>query len=215
MGHRILAQRAGLDLLNLIQGHLSNDEMQRVIAAEEGVRALPLYIDQGMSITVQAIRSRAQRMKRAKGTGIVFVDYLQLLTTARRENRVGELTEITRALKCLAVELDAPIVLLSQLSREHLKRDNKRPILSDLRESGSIEQDADIVLFTYREHYYLAREEPKDPNKVPGWQADLEACKTKCEVIIAKQRQGPLGTVVLGFEARTTRFHEGEQGVML
>ena len=215
VGHRLLAQRAGVDLMQLIQGNLTDDEMQRVITAEDGVRALPLYIDQGMSITVQAIRSRAQRMKRAKGLGLVVVDYLQLLTAGRRNNRVEELSEITRQLKCLAVELDAPVVMLSQLNRANQARDNKRPQLSDLRESGSIEQDSDIVLFTYREHYYLAREEPKDANKVPGWQADLEACKSKCEVIIAKQRQGPLGTVVLGFEAHTTRFHEGDQGVML
>lgn len=215
VGQRLLAQRSGLDLMNLIQGSLTDDDMRRVIAAEEGLHDLPLYIDQGMSSTVQAIRSRAQRMKRAKGLGLIVVDYLQLLASEGRDKRVDELTRMTRQLKRMSVELDVPTVVLSQLSRAHQARDNKRPQLADLRESGSIEQDADIVLFTYREHYYLSREEPRDPNKVPGWQADLEACKNRCEIIIAKQRQGPLGTVVLGFEPHTTRFHEDAQGAML
>jgi len=155
------------------------------------------------------LMARARRLKRQKGLDLIVIDYIQLLTGSgkRSDNRVQEITEITTSLKALAKELNVPVIALSQLSRQVESRDDKRPQLSDLRESGSIEQDADVVLFVYREEYYLANKEPR-----PGtpehekWQTEMGFAHGKAEVIIGKQRHGPTGTVELSFDASVTRF---------
>jgi replicative DNA helicase len=172
---------------------------------------LPFYIDQTGGISIAQLTARARRLKRQKGLDLLVVDYLQLLSGSAKkgENRVQELTEITTGLKALAKELTVPIIALSQLSRQVENRDDKRPQLADLRESGSIEQDADVVLFVYREEYYLKNKEPK-----PGteehfkWQTEMEQIHGRAEVIIGKQRHGPTGTVPLHFDAEITRFSD-------
>jgi replicative DNA helicase len=171
---------------------------------------IPFYIDDTGGLSVAQIAARARRLKRQKGLDVLVIDYLQLLSGSSKkasENRVQELTEITTTLKALAKELDIPIIALSQLSRQVESRDDKHPQLSDLRESGSIEQDADVVLFVYREEYYLKNKEPKEgtPEHL-AWQTDMDQVHGKAEVIIAKQRHGPTGTVQLAFEAQFTRF---------
>ena len=172
---------------------------------------MPLHIDDTPALTIQGVRTRARRLKRQHGLDLIVVDYIQLLqgTSKRSDNRVQEVTEITTSLKALAKELNVPIMALSQLSRQVESRDDKHPQLSDLRESGSIEQDADVVLFVYREEYYLQNKEPK-----PGtaehekWQTEMDLALGKAEVIIAKQRHGPTGTVKLQFEGQFTRFSD-------
>jgi len=157
------------------------------------------------------LAARARRLKRQHGLDLLVVDYLQLLSGASKkgENRVQELTEITTGMKALAKELNVPIIALSQLSRQVENRDDKRPQLSDLRESGSIEQDADVVMFVYREEYYLNNREPKPGSEEHlKWQQDMERVHGKAEVIIGKQRHGPTGTVQLQFEANITRFSD-------
>ena len=173
------------------------------------MQTVPLYIDDTGGLNIAQLTARARRLKRQRGLDIMVVDYLQLLSGSKRagDNRVQEVTEITTGLKALAKELDVPIIALSQLSRQVEARDDKRPQLSDLRESGSIEQDADVVLFVYREEYYLKNREPK-----PGteewfkWETELKAAEGRAEVIIGKQRHGPTGTAKLSFEAGYTRF---------
>jgi replicative DNA helicase len=171
---------------------------------------VPLYIDDTGGISVAQLAARARRLKRQKGLDLLIVDYLQLLSgssKASQQNRVQELTEITTTLKAMAKELECPVIALSQLSRQVETRDDKHPQLSDLRESGSIEQDADVVMFVYREEYYLKNKEPKEgtPEHLT-WQAEMEQVYGKAEVIVAKQRHGPTGTVQLSFEAQFTRF---------
>ena len=161
---------------------------------------IPLYIDQTGGISIAQLAARARKLKRQKGLGLLIVDYLQLLTgssKARSDNRVQEVTEITTGLKALAKELDVPIIALSQLSRQVENREDKRPQLSDLRESGSIEQDADVVMFVFREEYYVERAKPSEGRcEVPRVAAEDDgACRGKAEVIIGKQRHGPVGTV--------------------
>jgi replicative DNA helicase len=171
---------------------------------------VPLYIDESGGLAISQLAARARRLKRQRGLDLIVVDYIQLLQGSGRkaaEGRVQEVTEITTNLKALAKELNVPIIALSQLSRQVESRDDKRPQLSDLRESGSIEQDADVVMFVFREEYYLKNKEPR-----PGteehfkWQAEMDAVLGKAEVIIGKQRHGPTGTVQLQFEANVTRF---------
>jgi replicative DNA helicase len=186
--------------------------------ASNEMSRVPLYIDDTPGLTVSAIRTRARRLKRQHGLGLIIIDYLQLITGGGRggsENRVQEVSEITRGLKILAKELQVPVVALSQLSRAVENRDNKRPMLADLRESGSIEQDADIVMFIYRDEYYLEKDMPaqkpeenseKFAARYDEWQKRLEAAHNVAEVIIAKQRHGPIGTIKLHFEGEFTRF---------
>ena len=153
--------------------------------------------------------ARARRLKRTHGLDALFIDYLQLVRgTGRSENRVNEISEITMGLKAIAKELDIPVVALSQLSRQVENREDKRPQLSDLRESGSIEQDADVVMFVFREEYYKEREKPGDHEleKMTIWQDEMERLHSKAEVVIGKQRHGPIGTVDLSFEGQFTRF---------
>jgi replicative DNA helicase len=188
---------------------MREDDFYKITEAAREMQSIPFYIDQTGGISIAQLAARARRLKRQRGLDILIVDYLQLLSGSSKkgENRVQELTEITTGLKALAKELSVPLVALSQLSRQVESRDDKRPQLSDLRESGSIEQDADVVMFVYREEYYLKNKEPK-----PGteeyfkWQAEMDQVHGKAEVIIGKQRHGPTGTVQLAFQADITRF---------
>jgi replicative DNA helicase len=206
---RIIAEQSGVPSFKIRRGDVSPEEFGRLHQAVAEMQAIPLHIDQSGGISIAQLAARARRLKRQQGLDLLVVDYLQLLSgaTKKGENRVQELTEITTGLKALAKELNVPIIALSQLSRQVEARDDKRPQLSDLRESGSIEQDADVVMFVYREEYYLNNREPK-----PGtedhlkWQQDMERVHGKAEVIIGKQRHGPTGTVQLQFEANVTRF---------
>ncbi|MGP9819131.1 replicative DNA helicase [Salinarimonas sp. NSM] len=206
---RIIAEQSGVPSYKIRRGDISEDEFYRITDAAREMQQMPFYIDQTGGISIAQLTARARRLKRQRGLDILIVDYLQLLSGSGKkgENRVQELTEITTGLKALAKELAVPIVALSQLSRQVESRDDKRPQLSDLRESGSIEQDADVVMFVYRDEYYLKNKEPK-----PGteehfkWQAEMDAAHGKAEVIIGKQRHGPTGTVQLSFQADITRF---------
>jgi len=187
-----------------------------VVASQE-LYSLPLYIDDTPALTVSALRTRARRLKRTRGLGMIVIDYLQLLSgSARRaENRVQEVSEITRGLKALAKELNVPVLALSQLSRSVEQREDKRPLLADLRESGSIEQDSDVVMFVFREQYYLERAEParrpeetddKFSARQTAWQKRCEEVWNTAEAIVAKQRHGPVGTVRLYFDGQYTKF---------
>jgi replicative DNA helicase len=209
---RILAEQSGISSENLRMGKISQQEFRHLARAAADLQTLPLYIDDTPGLTIAALRTRARRLKRQKGIGMVIVDYLQLLQGTGRnsnENRVQEISEISRGLKQLAKELDVPVIGLSQLSRQVEQREDKRPQLSDLRESGSIEQDADIVLFIYREDYYLAAKQPADdhPDFIP-WKEQMERAYGTAEVIVAKQRHGSTGKVRLKFEARITKFSD-------
>ena len=173
---------------------------------------MPLYIDETGGLSIAQLAARARRLKRQRGLDFLVIDYLQLLQGSTRranEGRVQEVTEITTGLKALAKELNVPIVALSQLSRQVESRDDKRPQLSDLRESGSIEQDADVVIFVYREEYYLANKEPRvGTPEYEKWQLDMSLVHGKAEIIIGKQRHGPTGTVEVQFEGQFTRFSD-------
>ncbi len=207
---RIIAEQSGISSEYIRRGKISEDEFQRLVDVSRELQSLPLYIDSTGGLTIAQLASRARRLKRQRGLGLIIVDYLQLLagsSNKQREGRVQEVTEITVGLKALAKELAVPIIALSQLSRQVESREDKRPQLSDLRESGSIEQDADVVLFVYREEYYLERLMPADGTpEFQGWQEKMDRAHGKAEVIIGKQRHGPTGTVELQFEGKLTRF---------
>lgn len=207
---RILAEQSQISSSDIRRGNIHESQFAKLVDTSAVMAQVPLYIDDTGGISVVQLAARARRLKRQKGLDLLIVDYLQLLTGSSKksnENRVQELTEITTTLKALAKELEVPIVALSQLSRQVENRDDKHPQLSDLRESGSIEQDADVVLFVYREEYYLKNKEPKEgtPEHL-AWQGEMEKVHGKAEVIIGKQRHGPTGTVQLAFEAQFTRF---------
>lgn len=207
---RIAADVAGISGDRIRKGEIDANEFRRLHEALAEVRSIPLHIDQTGGLSIAKLCARARRLKRRHGVGLLVVDYLQLVTGSehsRRGGRVQEVSEITQALKALAKDLNIPVLALSQLSREVEKRDDKRPQLADLRDSGSIEQDADVVAFVYREAYYLQRAEPKvgSPQRL-DWEVQLEDCRNKAEVIIGKQRHGPIGTVQLHFNADLTRF---------
>ncbi|MDB5538712.1 MAG: Replicative helicase [Devosia sp.] len=207
---RILAEQAEISSSDIRRGNIHESQFTRLVDTSNLMAQIPLYIDDTGGISVAQLAARARRLKRQKGLDLLIVDYLQLLSGSSKksnENRVQELTEITTTLKALAKELEVPIIALSQLSRQVENRDDKHPQLSDLRESGSIEQDADVVLFVYREEYYLKNKEPKpgSPEHL-SWQAEMDQVHGKAEVIIAKQRHGPTGTVQLQFQANLTRF---------
>jgi replicative DNA helicase len=173
------------------------------------MQSIPFFVDHTGGISIAQLTARARRLKRQRGLDLLVVDYLQLLSGSKSkgDNRVQELTEITTGLKALAKELNVPIMALSQLSRQVESRDDKRPQLSDLRESGSIEQDADVVIFVYREEYYLKNREPRPGTEEHlAWMSEMERAHGKAEVIIGKQRHGPTGMVELAFEAEFTRF---------
>ncbi|WP_406858228.1 replicative DNA helicase [Alsobacter sp. KACC 23698] len=206
---RLIAEESGVASYKIRRGEISEQDFARVANAAREMERCPFYIDDTGGISIAQLTARARRLKRQKGLDLLVVDYLQLLSASAKkgENRVQELTEITTGLKALAKELVVPIIALSQLSRQVENRDDKRPQLSDLRESGSIEQDADVVIFVYREEYYLKNKEPKMGTEEHfKWQAEMEQVHGRAEVIIGKQRHGPTGTVPVHFEAEITRF---------
>ncbi len=207
---RILSEAAAVGSDKIRKGDLSNADFQRVVEANQELSQIPFFIDDTPALSVAQLRTRARRLKRQHGLSLVVVDYLQLLrpsSTRASDNRVQEISDITRGLKALAKELDLPVLALSQLSRAVEQREDKRPQLSDLRESGSIEQDADVVAFIYRAEYYESRLEPElGTEEHERWQLKMEAVHNLAEVIIGKQRHGPTGTVKLVFEGELTRF---------
>ncbi len=216
---RILAEQSGISGDQLRKGNISEAQFRDFAQAAHNLTQIPLYIDDTPALSIGAIRTRCRRLKRKHGLGLIVVDYLQLLrgsgTKQSESNRVLEISEITRGLKALAKELQVPVLALSQLSRAVEQREDKRPMLSDLRESGSIEQDADVVMFVYREEYYLAREVPsqrdsessdKFNERYANWAARLQESANVAENIIAKQRHGPIGIVKLFFDPNLTKF---------
>ena len=206
---RIIAEQSGVSSSRIRRGDIREDEFARVADVARDLQSLPFYIDQTGGITIAQLTARARRLKRQKGLDILVIDYIQLLSGSakRSDSRVQEITEITTGLKALAKELNVPIIALSQLSRQVESRDDKRPQLSDLRESGSIEQDADVVMFVFREEYYLRNREPREGTEEHiQWMAEMERAHGRAEAIIGKQRHGPTGTVQLAFEAEVTRF---------
>ena len=209
---RIISEQTEIPSSKIRRGEINEADFEKLVACSQMMQKLPLFIDQTGGISIAQLSARARRLKRQRGLDVIVVDYVQLMQgTSNRaaQNRVQEITEITTGLKALAKELNVPILALSQLSRQVESREDKRPQLSDLRESGSIEQDADVVLFVFREEYYLHNREPK-----PGtedyfkWEAQMHELRGKAEVIIAKQRHGPTGIVGLGFQAEFTRFFD-------
>lgn len=208
---RILAEQAEIASSKIRRGGISEADFDKLRDVSIELQSLPLFVDETGGLSIAQLTARARRLKRQKGLDMIVVDYIQLLqgSSKKGDNRVQEVTEITTSLKALAKELNVPVIALSQLSRQVESRDDKRPQLSDLRESGSIEQDADVVIFVFREEYYLQNKEPR-----PGtpehekWATDMELVHGKAEVIIAKQRHGPTGTVDLQFEGQFTRFSD-------
>lgn len=207
---RILSEQSGVPSYRVRRGDIQPHEFEKLADTARLMQNTPLYIDESGGISIAQLAARARRLKRQKGLQVLVVDYLQLLSGSSRkssENRVQELTEITTNLKALAKELSVPVIALSQLSRQVENREDKRPQLSDLRESGSIEQDADVVIFVYREEYYLKNKKPREgTEEFFKWEKEMEALHGKAEVIIGKQRHGPTGTVELQFDADVTRF---------
>ncbi len=220
---RILAEQSGIPSEALRMGKISREDFQELARASQRLNDLPLYIDDTPALSISALRTRARRLKRRHDIGLIVVDYLQLLQGSQRsqDNRVNEISEISRGLKTLAKELSVPVIALSQLSRAVEQREDKRPMLSDLRESGSIEQDADMVWFIFREDYYVKSREPKVPNASDdakthdahsAWVSEMERVHGLAELIIAKQRHGSTGKVRMKFEDRITRFSDLEDG---
>ena len=214
---RILSQACAINSSAMRKGEMTNEEFERVIVSSQELLDTPLHIDDTPGLSVSALRTRARRLKRQHGLDLIIVDYLQLVSGSAetKNNRVNEISEITRGLKMLAKELDVPVIALSQLSRAVEQREDKRPQLSDLRESGSIEQDADVVMFIYREFYYLDRTEPvkrdsegddKFAERYQIWEQRCEEMVNRSEVVIGKQRHGPLGNVPLFFRGEFTQF---------
>ncbi len=208
---RILASEAQIASDKIRRGDISSQDFPTFVDVSKNVSGAPLFIDDTPGITISALRNKARRLKRQHDIGMIVVDYLQLIESGGNnrssDGRVQEISAITRSLKGIAKELNIPVIALSQLSRAVEQRDDKRPQLADLRESGSIEQDADVVMFVYREEYYVARKEPTPgTDKHLDWQKQMERVYKQAEVIIAKQRHGPVGTVRLFFEGRFTKF---------
>ena len=221
---RVLAEASGIPSEMLRRGQINNRDFDAIVRASQELSRIPFYIDDTPALTIQGLRTRARRLKRQHGLSLVCVDYLQLVrpsTRAGSDNRVQEVSEVTQGLKALAKELDVPVLAMSQLSRAVEQREDKRPLLSDLRESGSIEQDADVVMFIYREDYYLARQAPqpkagenetdaKYRERLEHWNERMEKRRGITEVIIAKQRHGATGDVELYFDGATTKFTDLE-----
>ena len=207
---RVLSEQTEIPSSRIRRGDISESDFAKLAAAAQMMQSIPLYIDETGGISIAQLAARARRLKRQRGLDLMVVDYIQLLSGSTRramEGRVQEVTEITTGLKALAKELHVPILALSQLSRQVESRDDKRPQLSDLREFGSIEQDADVVMFVYRDEYYLRNKEPREGSEEWfKWDTDLKAAENRAEIIIGKQRHGPTGTVKLSFEPQYTRF---------
>ena len=204
---RILAEASEISSHKIRQGDMTEAEFRRFVEAAKQLEACPLFIDDTPALPISQLAARARRLKRTHGLDVLIIDYLQLCR-GTAENRVNEIAEISMGMKAIAKELNIPVIALSQLSRQVESREDKRPQLSDLRESGSIEQDADCVLFVYRGEYYKEREKPDEAHAdaMAAWMQDMERLHGKAEVIIGKQRHGPIGTVELSFEAQFTRF---------
>ncbi len=207
---RIVSAQAGIGSDQMRRGSINKDEFQRIYEASRQISQIRFFIDDTPALSIVGLRNRARRLKRLYGIGLIVVDYLQLLETNSKrysDGRVQEISEISRGLKAIAKELNVPILALSQLSRAVEQREDKRPQLSDLRESGSIEQDADVVMFVYREEYYEGRKEPEaGTDKHIEWLKKMSQIQNQAEIVIAKQRHGPIGCVKLFFDGRLTRF---------
>jgi len=214
---RIISEQTEVSSSKIRRGDITEQDFEKLVACSQHMQKIPLYIDQTGGISIAQLAARARRLKRQRGLDVLVIDYVQLMTgssKASSQNRVQEITEITTGLKALGKELNVPIIALSQLSRQVESRDDKRPQLSDLRESGSIEQDADVVLFVFREEYYVKNLEPRDEfdPKYEEWKQHFEKVKGTADVIVAKQRHGPTGTVKLAFQAEFTRFADLAEG---
>ncbi len=208
---RILAEQSRIKSNDIRRGRISDEQFDKFIETSKNISELPLFIDETPAITIAALSNRARRIKRIHGLDMIVVDYIQLMrgTMNYKDGRVQEVSEITQGLKAIAKELSVPVVALSQLSRQVEQRDNKKPQLSDLRESGSIEQDADVVMFVYREAYYLENKEPRPATvEHAEWQAKMNEVSNLAEIIIGKQRHGPTGMLMLEFEAMFTKFKD-------
>ncbi len=207
---RILAEQSRIKSNDIRRGRISEEQFDKFIETSKNITELPLYIDETPAISIAALSNRARRIKRKYGLDMVVVDYIQLMSSSNyREGRVQEISEITQGLKALAKELSVPVLALSQLSRAVEHRDDKKPQLADLRESGSIEQDADVVMFVYREAYYTERKEPRPATvEHAEWQAKMNEVSNLAEIIIGKQRHGPTGNIMLEFEAMFTKFKD-------
>ncbi|MCB1556621.1 MAG: replicative DNA helicase [Alphaproteobacteria bacterium] len=221
---RILADQSGISGDAIRKGNIGEDDFRRFVEASQILAQVPLYIDDTPALSIAAVRTRARRLKRQHGLELLVIDYLQLLqgsgSRQSETSRVNEISEITRGLKAIAKELQIPVLALSQLSRAVEQREDKRPQLSDLRESGSIEQDSDVVMFVYREEYYLSREEPSQRTsegeekyfeRHEKWAQRLQETANTAEAIVAKQRHGPIGIVRLFFDPNLTRFGDLDQ----
>ena len=208
---RILAEQSRIKSNDIRRGKISEEQFDSFLETSKNIADLPMFIDETPAISIAALSNRARRIKRIHGLDLVVVDYIQLMTAvnSRRDGRVQEISEITQGLKALAKELSVPVLALSQLSRAVEQRDNNKPQLADLRESGSIEQDADVVMFVYREAYYLERKEPRPATvEYAEWQAKMGEVSNMAEIIVGKQRHGPTGNVFLEFEAMFTKFKD-------
>ena len=207
---RIIAEQSRIKSNDIRRGKISEEQFDKFIETSKNISELPLYIDETPAISIAALSNRARRIKRQFGLDLVVVDYIQLMrANYAREGRVQEISEITQGLKAIAKELSVPVLALSQLSRAVESRDDKKPLLSDLRESGSIEQDADVVMFVFREAYYLQGKEPRAATvEHAEWQAKMNEVSHLAEVIIGKQRHGPTGNIMLEFEAMFTKFKD-------
>ena len=208
---RILAEQSRIKSNDIRRGRISEEEFDKFIETSKNISELPLFIDETPAISIAALSNRARRIKRIYGLDMIVVDYIQLMTASnsKKDGRVQEISEITQGLKALAKELSIPVLALSQLSRAVEQRDNNKPQLADLRESGSIEQDADVVMFVYREAYYLERKEPRPATvEYAEWQAKMSEVSNLAEIIVGKQRHGPTGNVFLEFEAMFTKFKD-------
>ena len=208
---RIISEQARISSNDIRRGKISDDQFDKFLETSKNISELPLYIDERPAISIAALSNRARRIKRLFGLDMIVVDYIQLMrgTSFNKDGRVQEISQITQGLKAIAKELALPVVALSQLSRQVEQRDDHKPQLADLRESGSIEQDADVVMFVYREGYYLQRKEPREATvEHAEWQAKMNEVAHLAQIIIGKQRHGPIGNVTLEFEERFTKFKD-------
>ena len=208
---RIISEQARISSNDIRRGRISDEQFDKFLETSKNIAELPLYIDETPAISIAAMSNRARRIKRLFGLDMIVVDYIQLMrgTTFNKDGRVQEISQITQGLKAIAKELAVPVVALSQLSRQVEQRDDHKPQLSDLRESGSIEQDADVVMFVYREGYYLSRKEPREATvEHAEWQAKMNEVAHLAQIIIGKQRHGPIGNITLEFEERFTKFKD-------
>jgi replicative DNA helicase len=208
---RIISEQARISSNDIRRGRISDEQFDKFLETSKNIAELPLYIDETPAISIAAMSNRARRIKRLFGLDMIVVDYIQLMrgTTFNKDGRVQEISQITQGLKAIAKELAVPVVALSQLSRQVEQRDDHKPQLADLRESGSIEQDADVVMFVYREGYYLQRKEPREATvEHAEWQAKMNEVAHLAQIIIGKQRHGPIGNVTLEFEERFTKFKD-------